>query len=246
MRPHGPPPHRRSFISSVLNLPVLRLGPLHAVLLFGQQVFGGALVGLALGLLFSKLTSAIDDHLVEMTLSTALAYGSYLAAEALGTSGALACVVAGFIHGSYGRRTGMSQNTRDLLDSLWEYVGFFANGVLFLLVGLNVDLDSFGADRWAVLVAIGAILVTRVLVVELATRLVPRERTLAGARARVVLVWSGLRGALTMVLAISLPAAVSGRSVVIAMALGVVLFTLVGQGLTLPLVLRLTGFRRAT
>ncbi|MBV9581889.1 MAG: cation:proton antiporter [Chloroflexi bacterium] len=86
--------------------------------LFLREVIGGVGIGVVLGVVFSRLTAVIDDHLIEMTLSTALAYGSYLVAQALDTSGALACVAAGLIHGSYGRHVGMSERTRRLLDDL--------------------------------------------------------------------------------------------------------------------------------
>src|SRR5919199_6076519 len=115
-----------------------------------------------------------------MTLSAALAYGSYLLADSLGASGALACVAAGFVHGSYGRRIGMSQRTRDLLDAMWELLGFLANGLLFLLVGLSESPASLWASGGAAAAAIGAVLLSRLLVVELSTRLVPAERSLAG------------------------------------------------------------------
>ena len=208
---------------------------------FAWQVVVGAGTGAIAGLVFSHLTATIDDHLVEMTLSTALAYGSYLVADSLHASGALACVAAGFIHGSYGRRIGMSQNTRELLDSLWEYFGFLANGLLFLLVGLTLDLRALWQAGGEVLLAVLAVSVARLLVVELSTRLIPAERSFAGAAGRGLLAWGGLRGALTLALAFALPAALPGRDQVVAMAVGVVAFTLVVQGSTLPLVVRWTG-----
>lgn len=79
--------------------------------LFGLEVFGGIAIGAVLGLVFSRLTGTIDDHLIEMMISTVLAYGSFLVADAVHASGALACVAAGLIHGSYGREVGMSAET---------------------------------------------------------------------------------------------------------------------------------------
>jgi CPA1 family monovalent cation:H+ antiporter len=96
-----------------------------ALLLFAREVIGGVVIGILLGVLFSRVTGAIDDHFIEMMLSTALAYGSYLTAQSVETSGALSCVAAGLIHGSYGRDVGMSERTRRLLDDLWEYFGFW-------------------------------------------------------------------------------------------------------------------------
>ncbi|HTD77493.1 MAG TPA: cation:proton antiporter, partial [Chloroflexota bacterium] len=122
--------------------------------LFLREAVGGVVVGAILGVVFSRLTAIVDDHLIEMTLSSALAYGSYLAAQSLEMSGALACVAAGLIHGSYGREVGMSGRTRRLLDDLWEYFGFVGNAVVFLLVGFSANLASLVASGGAVLVSI--------------------------------------------------------------------------------------------
>jgi CPA1 family monovalent cation:H+ antiporter len=213
--------------------------PLTAVELFLRSAIGGVLLGGFLGLAFVALTSFIDDHLLEMTLSTALAYGSYLAAQNAGFSGALACVTAGIIHGSLGRGAGMSDANRRLIDDLWEYLGFLANAVVFLLLGLTVDLNDLARQAGPVIVAIVVVLVTRWLLIE-ALRFMPGESLLDSAAERVVMTWGGLRGALTAALALALPANAPARDLVIAMAFGVVLFTLVVQGATLPSLLRRT------
>ncbi|HYY88044.1 MAG TPA: sodium:proton antiporter [Chloroflexota bacterium] len=214
---------------------------LGSVALFAREVIGGVLIGGGMGILFSRVTGAIDDHLIEMTLSTALAYGSYLIAQSLDTSGALACVAAGLIHGSYGRQAGMSERTRQVLDDLWEYFGFLANALVFLLVGFSASLRDLLAAGWPVAVAIVAVVLARVVVVGLPGLLIP-ARTLATTGAeRAVLVWGGLRGALTITLALALPPDLPGRQLVIAMAFGVVLFTLLFQGMTLPIVVQRVG-----
>jgi len=209
--------------------------------ILGLEVLGGVAVGAGLGFLFSRLTALVDDHLIEMMLSTTLAYGSYLSADALHASGALACVAAGLVHGSYGREVGMSGETSRLLDDLWEYLGFFANAIVFLLVGLSVHVRDLAANAWPVAAAIVAVLVARVLVVEAVGRATARGPLAAPPRERVVYIWAGLRGALTIALALGLPAATPRRELLIAMAFGVVLFTLVVQGVTLPLLLRALG-----
>ena len=163
---------------------------LGAVVLFVREALGGVLVGASLGLLFVGLTSVIDDHLLEMTLSTALAYGSYLAAQNLGCSGALACVTAGLVHGSLGRRAGMSAANRRLLDDLWEYLGFVANAIVFLLLGLTVDFASLAQSAPSVLVAILAVFVARVAVIE-ALQLVPGVWRTTSIGERVILVGAG-------------------------------------------------------
>ena len=212
--------------------------------LFARQLVGGVLIGALLGVVFSRLTAAIDDHLIEMTLSTALAYGSYLIAQSVETSGALACVAAGLIHGSYGRQVGMSERTTRLLDDLWEYFGFVANAVVFLLVGFSTSLASLVAVGWAVGAAILAVVAARVLVVFGVPPLVPRRLVTLSRAERTVLVWGGLRGALTITLALALPVDLAERQLLVAMSFGVVLFTLLLQGMTLPLVVARTGLAR--
>src|SRR5206468_3093205 len=112
------------------------------VTVFLWRMVAGVALGAIFGFVFSHLTRLTDDHLTESLLSTALAYGSYLAGEAVGVSGPLACIAAGVVHGSYGRAIGMSPRTRRWLDELWEYLGYLANSVLFLLVGLTIPASA--------------------------------------------------------------------------------------------------------
>ena len=216
--------------------------------LFVRQVVGGVAIGVILGVVFSRVTAIIDDHMVEMTLSTALAYGSYLAAQSVGTSGALACVAAGLIHGSYGRQVGMSERTRRLLDDLWEYFGFIVNALVFLLVGFSTNLIALSEAAGPVLVSIFSVVVSRVVVVMIPPellRLTRRIRVVTSHAERLVLIWGGLRGALTITLALALPAEIANRQLMIAMAVGVVLFTLLVQGITLSQVIKRTGLAQS-
>jgi CPA1 family monovalent cation:H+ antiporter len=217
---------------------------LGAMALFLREVVGGVLIGSALGIAFSRLTGAIDDHLIEMTLSTALAYGSYLIAQSLETSGALACVAAGLIHGSYGRQVGMSERTRRVLDDLWEYFGFLANALVFMLVGFSASLPTLVAVGWPVVAGILAVIISRVVVVVGPPLVMPARLLATTAAERAVLVWGGLRGALTITLALALPPSLAERQLLIAMAFGVVLFTLLVQGVTLPIVVQRAGLAR--
>ena len=216
---------------------------LGSLALFTREVLGGVLIGGAMGIVFSRLTGAIDDHLIEMTLSTGLAYGSYLVAQSLETSGALACVAAGLIHGSYGRQVGMSERTRTVLDDLWEYFGFLANALVFLLVGFSASVPELVAAGWPVLLAIVAVVLARAVVV-VVPGLLPARLLQTTHAERTVLAWGGLRGALTITLALALPADMPARQLLIEMAFGVVLFTLLVQGVTLSLVLQRAGLVR--
>ena len=228
--------------TAVLGLALTGTGSAAEVVrIFGQEVVGGVLIGGVLGVAFSRLTGAVDDHLIEMMLSLALAYGSYVVAQWLHASGPLACVAAGVIHGSYGRQIGMSETTRRLLDDLWEFLGFVTNAMVFVLVGFTANLASLAAQAWPATVAIAAVLLARFVLLGSPT-LVRRKGKLATSPAeRVVLAWSDLRGALTITLALALPPQAPNRELIVAMSFGVVLFTLLVQGLSLPLLLRRLG-----
>ena len=219
-----------------------------ALLLFLREVIGGVGIGVVLAIIFSRVTAMIDDHMIEMTLSTALAYGSYLIAQSVEASGALACVAAGLVHGSYGRQVGMSERTRRLLDDLWEYFGFVVNALVFLLVGFTTNLAALAADASAVIASIVGVLLARIVVVMIPPellRLTRRIRVVTSHGERAVLIWGGLRGALTITLALALPANFPDRPLLIAMAFGVVLFTLLVQGVTLSLVIQRAGLAQS-
>jgi CPA1 family monovalent cation:H+ antiporter len=190
---------------------------------------GGILVGLVLGVIAIPLLARIDDHLVETTLTTVLAFGSYLVAEQLHVSGVLAVVIAGLIAGNIGRRE-MSPTTRIAVLNFWEYVAFLANSVIFLVIGLEVDLPGLVSDWQPILWAIFAVLVSRAVGIYGLSRLgrpIPSNW-------RHVMWWGGLRGAIALALALSVPPSMGEeRSTLLHMAFGVVLFTLLVQGLSM-------------
>ncbi len=191
-------------------------------------------IGLLLGWLVSRLIGAIDDYLVETTLTTVLAFGTYLLAEQLHVSGVLAVVAAGLVNGNLGSRE-MSPTTRIVVLNFWEYVAFLANSAVFLLIGLEIDIPGL-VGNWALIAwAIGAVLLSRAVGVYLLSRL---GRPMP-ERWRHVLFWGGLRGAIALALALSLPAEFGqDRQVLLVMAFGVVLFTLLGQGVSMEWLVR--------
>jgi CPA1 family monovalent cation:H+ antiporter len=201
---------------------------------------GGIMLGLALGWVISRLIARIDDYLIEITLTTVLAYGAYLLAEQLHFSGVLAVVAAGLITGGLGPQ-GMSPTTRIVLYNFWEYVTFLVNSLVFLLIGLEVDLQILFAAWQPILWAIGAVLFSRVIVVYGLGWLTRRFAEPISIRWRHIIAWGGLRGALSLALALSLPLAFGpDRDLLRTMAFGVTLFTLLIQATTMaPLVRRL-------
>jgi CPA1 family monovalent cation:H+ antiporter len=196
---------------------------------------GGLAVGSILGWLISQMIGRIDDYLIETTLTSVLAYGAYLLAEAMGVSGVLAVVAAGLISGNSGPLA-MSPTTRIVVFNFWEYAAFLANTFVFLLIGLSIRLDELLQNWELILWAIGAVLISRAVTVyglSWVGRDIPHKW-------KHVLYWGGLRGAISLALALSLPLSLPSRVPIQAMAFGVVLFTLLIQGLSMaPLVRRL-------
>lgn len=195
------------------------------------RIAGGALVvGSVLGLVVSQIISNVNDPMVETTLTTVLAFGTYLAAETLHVSGVLAVVMAGLVNGNIGPR-GMSATTRVVVFNFWEYAAFVANSLVFLLIGLTININLLIENWVSIAWAILAILLARALSVYPLT-LFNRELPWSW---RHVLYWGGLRGAISLALALSLPTALGKQatSQLQAMAFGVVLFTLLVQGFSM-------------
>ncbi|CAN5512559.1 Na+/H+ antiporter [soil metagenome] len=208
---------------------------------FCVVVFGGALLGALIGFAASRITSAFDDHLLEITLTMVTAYGSYLAAEQLHVSPIIAVVAAGIVVGNYGSRTGMSVTTRLAVNSFWEYAAFLVNSLLFLLIGLQVQLPLL--IKYSQLIGLGvmAVFVARLLVVYGISPFVSTARLPIPDKWRHLMFWGGLRGALVMALALSLPMSFPEREAIINMTFGVVLFTLLVPGLTMEPLVRFLG-----
>jgi CPA1 family monovalent cation:H+ antiporter len=204
---------------------------------FVRVAVGGTMVGLVLGWLISLLIARIDDYLIETTLTTVLAFGAYLLAERLHFSGVLAVVAAGLLNGNISPQ-GMSPSTRIVLFNFWEYVAFLANSLVFLLIGLQVNIPALAAAWHPVLWAILGALLARLLVVYGLSWVVKRVAEPIPLAWQHVLNWGGLRGAISLALALSLPATLGAdRDLLRTMAFGVVLFTLIIQSTTMrPLI----------
>jgi monovalent cation:H+ antiporter, CPA1 family len=200
---------------------------------------GGLAVGLGLGWLTAQVIARVDDYLIEITLTTVLAFGAYLLAERLGFSGVLAVVAAGLLSGSLGLRN-MSPTTRIVLFNFWEYAAFVANSLVFLLIGLTVNLPALLAAWAPILLAVGTVLAARAIVIYGVGWLARRWKWIESIPAawQHVLGWGGLRGAVSLALVLSLPEAFGpSRGLLQVMAFGVVLFTLLIEGTTMgPLV----------
>jgi CPA1 family monovalent cation:H+ antiporter len=243
------------------------VGPLEIGFSFVSVTIVSTALGAVAGYAASRILPSVGDHLIEISLSVVLAYGTYLTADALHQSGVIATAVAGIVLGNYGRRLGLSEKTEEALDTVWEFVAFLATAFVFLVVGFAIAVHSLADAAMPIVWAIVATLAARAIIVygllggwRLARRawtsrapaaakpVRPRKSAGAAGPARAardaevpfdwlhVVFWSGLRGAVSTALALSLPTDFPDRAQLQAITVGVVLFTMVVQATTAELV----------
>jgi len=203
-----------------------------AVLLFVREAVGGVLFGLGLGYAGFFLLRTVDNYQVEVLITLAMVMGGYAAALALHTSGPIAMVVAGLLIGNRGRVLAMSDRTREHLDTFWELVDEILNAVLFVLIGLEVLVLQFTREYLiAGLLMIPLVLIARTVSVGIPINLLRLKRDFSPHVVK-ILVWGGIRGGISVALALSLPAGPQ-RDVVVAMTYIIVVFSILVQGLTI-------------
>ncbi|MEZ4227541.1 MAG: sodium:proton antiporter [Polyangiaceae bacterium] len=213
----------------------------HAASEFVAVVGMGTLIGAGIGYAVSKAIQQVDDAMVEITLTTVAAYGAFALAEQFHYSGVIATVVAGMLCGNYGASTGMSPSTRVAVESFWEYLAFALNSFVFLLLGLEVELASLLRYWQVILIGFLAVSLGRAVVIFGVSGLLRLTRERMPWSWSLVLTWGGLRGALSMVLVLSLRPDFPHRELLVNMTFGVVLISIIMQGLSMgPLLRRLS------
>ncbi len=211
----------------------------HAAELLLQEAGGGILFGLVLGYATFLLLRSIDNYQVEVLLTLAAVTGGYALARRLHLSGPLAMVVVGLVIGNHGRARAMSDTTRRYVDMFWELLDEILNAVLFVLIGMEVLLVSFSAGIFVgAAVAVLVTLLARTLTVGLPVRALHRFFKLPTSAWR-LLTWGGLRGGISVALALSIPAGPE-RSMVLSLTYCVVVFSILVQGLTVGRLARAT------
>ena len=224
-------------------------GPLHpseVAETFILTVGGGVLVGLVTAGIALVVAGRTADPLVWGTLTTVIAYGSFLLAEHFQFSGVLATVIAGLLTGNRGflvSNQTQAQPHREFVLELWTFIAFIANSLVFLLIGLTIAGIPFDRAGWAVLVfMIALVLFSRALTVYPLCLVFGRSKWAISRSEQHVLWWGGLRGALGLALALSLPSSLPFRNEIVIGTFGVVAFSVVVQGLSMPLLLRALKF----
>jgi CPA1 family monovalent cation:H+ antiporter len=231
-------------VAFTLLLGVLAGGQLSAssaAIDFLRTVGMGLFIGGVIGLTVTKLIQAIDDPMIEITLTTIAAYGSFIAAEAFHFSGVIATVVAGMLCGNYAARTGMSPSTRIAVQSFWEYVAFALNSMVFLLIGLEVNMVHLLHSMAPILVAFVTVVIARAVVVSFSVGALSFTSEKVPWSWVPVLTWGGIRGGLSMVLVLALPMTFPHRDALVTLTFGVVVVSILLQGLTMSPLLRKLG-----
>ena len=213
----------------------LRAG--HIIWLFTREAGGGILLGVALGYLGFWLIRSIDHYQVEVMITLGIVTGGYLLADRLGVSGPLAMVVAGLITGNKSRAEGMSETTRGYLDKFWEMIDEFLNAILFLLMGFEMLVVPFSPFVIVIgLICIPVVLMARYLSVLLPISLL-KYLTCFERNAIPILTWGGLRGGISVAMALSVPVGMNGN-LLVPITYIVVVFSILVQGLTIGRVAR--------
>lgn len=212
----------------------------HVALIFAEEAIGGIVFGVVLGGVGYYLTNTIDNYKVEVLITLALVMGGYGLAMFLHTSGPIAIVVAGLLTGTVLRKHSFSNRTRQSVDDFWELIDEILNVILFALIGLEMLIIPF-EGQWFIagLLLIPIVLLIRVVAVGIPISLISLQRKLAPHLVK-ILVWGGLRGGISVALALSLPAGDS-RDLIVFLTYVIVVFSIVVQGLTIgPFIRKLT------
>ena len=204
-------------------------------------IIGGVLIGGIIASLFMLLAGRTPDYLVEITLTTLVAYGSFFVAEHFGCSGVLAALTAGLVVGNFRSSGSISAAGRHALGPFWEYVAFVANSLVFLLIGAQEAQQHFTGLWVPVLFAIALVTLGRAAAVYPLCALFAGSRFKVNMRHQHVLFWGGLRGALALALSLSLPEVFPRRDVIVVITFAVVAFSVFAQGLTITPLLRRLG-----
>ena len=205
--------------------------------LFAKETIGGILVGFALGFIGYRMLKKVDNYNVEILITLALVLGGYTLALSINTSGPLAIVFAGLLIGNYGRKFAMSEKTRTNLDTFWELVDEILNAVLFVLIGLEVLIITLtNRSLLAGVLAIPIVVLARFVSVGIPVSLLKFFRQFSPHVIK-ILTWGGLRGGISVALALSIPKGYE-RDMIVSMTYAVVVFSVLIQGLTLKFLIK--------
>jgi CPA1 family monovalent cation:H+ antiporter len=204
---------------------------------FIYAIVAAIALGVAIGLATRRLVTWLDDTRVIITITAVTAYGSFIVAESIHASGVIAVVTAGLLVGDEPSRRAIAPAAAHALRSFWDYVAFALNSIVFLLIGFQAGVGSLFRSWLPIVIGFVVVTVGRIIATYAVVAVVPRSQRLPRGWTA-ILSWSGLRGSLAMVLALSLPPEMPQRDLVIEMTVGVVVLSILLQGLTVAPLLR--------
>jgi len=199
-------------------------------------------IGLAAGFVAGRVIRLSDDHLVELSITLVLAYGTYVLADALHMSGIIATVVAAIMFGILARRGAMTERAKEAVETVWEFAAYLLTALLFVLIGLGIDVGSLASAivpiAWGIVAVVGSRALIVYGMIGGASRMfrAPGQRIPTGWLH--VMIAAGMRGAVSVALALSLPSTVPQRELLVEVTFGITLFTLIIQGLALDPIVR--------
>ena len=206
--------------------------PASVAMLFFQETIGGGVFGLIIGWICYQLLKSVDNYHVEVLLTLALVMGGYAAARAMHISGPIAIVVAGLMIGNHGRRFAMSDQTRENLDTFWELIDEILNAVLFMLIGLEVIVLSMNGNYvMAGVLMFFVVLAARFIAVGIPVSIMKLRQSFH-PHVVSILTWGGIRGGISVALALSLPLGPE-RNVIVAITYVIVIMSVILQGLSI-------------
>ena len=209
--------------------------------MLAKTILGGILCGALVAVAALLLAGRTDDHLVEITVTTVAAYGSFLFADHFGLSGVLATITAGLVMGNFKALKTISERGKEAVQAFWEYAAFVANSLVFLLIGMNAARQNFSAIWIPAILAIFLVTLGRAMAIYPCCLLFSRSSLRVTGKHQVILFWGGLRGALALALALGLPPTIPLREEIITISFSVVAFSVFVQGLTMVPFLRRMG-----
>jgi CPA1 family monovalent cation:H+ antiporter len=205
---------------------------------FVREAGGGVVFGLVIGQLMYRLLRSVDHYQTEVLITLAGVMGGYALAHALHVSGPLAMVVAGLLVGAPSREDAMSDLTGEYMDKFWELIDVVLNALLFVLIGIELLNIGLKPAYWPIgLLAVAIVLLARYLSILIPYRLARRWLTLDD-KAPLMLTWGGLKGGISVALALSISDAIAHKDLIVTITYVVVLFSVIGQGLTLERLIR--------
>lgn len=212
-------------------------GPTEIGMLFIHEAIGGIIIGLIIGFIGYKLMKSIDHFQTEILISLAMVMGGYSLCHSIHVSGPLAMVVAGLMTGNRGKELAMSDITRDYLGKFWEVTDEVLNAILFMLIGLEIVIVSFDTSY----LAIGIITALIILIVRFVSLYVPavvfRFKKVFGTKSLFIMTWGGLRGGISIALALSLPQN-PYKDILVSITFVIVIFSILIQGITVEKVIK--------